>query len=140
MIWEDGYREGAFKAHLYPDAHDWIELRHAEGLPLYIYSSGSRQAQALYFAYNEFGDLRSRFQGHFDTTVGSKKEAGSYVRIAEKIGMAPGEIAFFSDIADELEAAQAAGMPVVQLVRAGTRPDPRFSQAPDFTGIELEKP
>lgn len=138
MIWENGYRSGAFKAHLYPDAHEWIERKHAEGLPLYIYSSGSVQAQQLYFAHNEFGDLRSRFQGCFDTTIGSKKDSDSYTRIAARIGLNAQQIVFFSDIADELEAAQAAAMQVVQLVRPGTTPDPRFSQQADFTGIELE--
>jgi len=138
MIWAQGYREGVFTAHLYPDAHDWIEQRHAEGLPLYIYSSGSIQAQQLYFSHSEFGDLRSHFQGFFDTTIGSKKEAHSYNQIAGQIGLEPEQIVFFSDIGDELEAAQAVGMQVVQLVRPGTPTDSRFLHTADFNAVELE--
>ena len=140
MIWEQGYRSGAFRGHLYPDAYDWIEQRRREGVPLYIYSSGSVKAQELYFAYSDYGDLRDRFRGHFDTTTGPKKSADSYRRIAEAIGIPPAGIVFFSDIADELEAAQAAGMQVVQLLRPGTVPDPRFPQHSDFRHIELELP
>lgn len=137
MIWADGYREGAFRGHLYPDARHWIERSDEQGVPLYIYSSGSVQAQQMYFAHSEFGDLRSRFRDFFDTTVGPKRQPDSYRRIADRIGLEPGRIVFFSDIGDELEAARAAGMQVVQLVRAGTSADPRFPQQTDFTAIEL---
>lgn len=140
MVWEQGFRSGAFRGHLYPDALAWIEQRRRDGIPLYIYSSGSVQAQELYFAHSDYGDLRDRFQGHFDTTTGPKKSAESYRRIAEAIGIAPREIVFFSDSGDELEAASEAGMQVVQLVRPGTDADPRFPQHPDFRNIELEWP
>ncbi len=140
MIWAQGYREGVFRGHLYPDARRWIEYHDDHGLPLYIYSSGSVQAQQLYFGHSEFGDLRARFRDFFDTTVGPKKHPDSYRSIAKRIGIAPEQLVFFSDIGDELEAARDTGMQVVQLVRPGTRVDPRFPHQPDFSEIEVEHP
>jgi len=142
MVWKHGYESGAFRAHLYPDAFEWIERQHAAGAALYIYSSGSIQAQKLYFGHTEYGDLGDRFNGFFDTTSGAKTEPGSYrsiaARIAAETGAEPGSITFFSDVPAELEAARAAGLNVIQIVRPGTEPDARFRGAPDFTHIELE--
>lgn len=39
-------------------------------LQVYIYSSGSREAQRLLFANTLYGDLRKYLSGFFDTTVG----------------------------------------------------------------------
>ncbi|MDT8438878.1 MAG: acireductone synthase [Wenzhouxiangellaceae bacterium] len=85
MVWKNGYASGAFTAHLYPDAFAWIEREHAAGTPLYVYSSGSIAAQQLYFGHSDFGDLRDRFKGFFDTTTGPKKQADSYRVIAARI-------------------------------------------------------
>ncbi len=139
MIWKKGYADGDFVAHLYPDAHQWLASRQAEGIPMYVYSSGSVAAQDLYFHYNEFGDLRPWFQGFFDTTSGPKKEPDSYQAIAAKIGTEPDRIVFFSDSPDELDAAAAAGMIAVQICRDGLSPCGRHPAFEDFDTIELER-
>jgi enolase-phosphatase E1 len=72
-----------------------------EGKRLYVYSSGSVQAQELFFRHSEAGDLHALFDGFFDTEMGAKRDAASYRRIAEAIGVAPGEILFLSDIAED---------------------------------------
>ena len=41
MIWEGGYRSGAFATHFYADAVEGLRRWHAAGLGLYVYSSGS---------------------------------------------------------------------------------------------------
>lgn len=52
-----------------------------------IYSSGSRAAQRLLFQHTEAaGDLRGHLACYFDTTVGGKREAGSYTQIALFLG------------------------------------------------------
>lgn len=137
MVWKLGYAEGDLTAHLYPDANVWIERQHQAGLPLYIYSSGSIQSQKLYFAHSNFGDLRDRFRGFFDTTTGPKKAPSSYRAIAAEIGLDAGRIAFFSDVGAELEAAAAAGMSAIQIVRPGTEPDQRFPHYPSFDQMEI---
>lgn len=117
MIWEEGYRSEAFRAHLYPDTLPALEAWQQAGLPLYIYSSGSIHAQKLFFEHSEAGDLRHLFSGHFDTGSGSKKEAGSYRNIARTLELPPEQIIFLSDVPEELDAARAAGLQTIWVIR-----------------------
>ncbi|WP_349616890.1 acireductone synthase [Azotobacter salinestris] len=119
MVWEQGYRAGELKGHVYPDAVDALQRWKREGYQLYVYSSGSIQAQRLIFGCSEAGDLSPLFSGYFDTTSGPKREAASYARIAEAIGRAPTEILFLSDVVQELDAAREAGMRTCGLAREG---------------------
>lgn len=119
MIWEDGYRRGAFKGHVYEDAVRKLRQWENQDMKLYVFSSGSVHAQKLLFAHTEYGDLTPLFSGYFDTTVGNKREVASYHAIAEVIDTNPSEILFLSDIKEELDAAHAAGMQTVWLVREG---------------------
>ncbi|HSX59116.1 MAG TPA: acireductone synthase [Tahibacter sp.] len=117
MLWEAGYRDGVYRAHVYPEVAARLRAWKAQGLPLYVYSSGSVAAQKLFFRYSEAGDLLPLFDGHFDTEIGGKRESASYARIAESIGLPPGEILFLSDIVEELDAARAAGLQTTWLCR-----------------------
>lgn len=117
LIWRSGYESGALKAHLYQDAVDAMRRFKAQGLPLYIYSSGSIEAQKLYMAHSIAGDLRPLLSGYFDTTTGPKTEAASYAAIASQIGQDARNIIFFSDAAPEVLAAQAAGMSATRVCR-----------------------
>jgi len=138
MIWEDGYRQGDFKGHVYHDAVRQLRNWRRQGISIYVFSSGSIQAQKLLFAHTEYGDLTPLFSGYFDTTIGNKREAGSYRKIAEAIGTKPDEILFLSDIIEELDAARAAGMQVIGLVRESV-PDLRsaYRQVRNFDEIEI---
>jgi enolase-phosphatase E1 len=138
MIWESGYRNGDFQGHVYADAEQALRDWRACGLALYVYSSGSVQAQKLLFAHTGFGDLTPLFDGYYDTTVGGKRETGSYRAIAADIGVAPQEILFLSDVRAELDAAAAAGYRTVWLVRDGAL-DPRAAhpQVRDFREIAI---
>ncbi|SDF83676.1 acireductone synthase [Onishia taeanensis] len=117
MVWEAGYQAGDFTGHVYPDAAEALMRWHEQGYALYVYSSGSIQAQRLLFGHSDVGDLTPLFAGYFDTTTGPKREAESYRRIVEAIGHAPQEILFLSDVVAELDAARAAGLATCQLVR-----------------------
>jgi len=117
-IWREGYQRGELKGHIYPDAADALRRWRAAGLRLFVYSSGSVEAQKLIFGFSEAGDLTPLFDGYFDLELGSKLEAESYRRIAERIGVAPGEILFLSDNPRETEAAGEAGLQV-QLIDRG---------------------
>lgn len=119
MVWEQGYRAGQLKGHVYPDAVEALQAWQAAGFDLYVYSSGSIQAQKLIFGCSEAGDLTPLFSGYFDTTSGGKREAESYARIAAAIGRPAGEILFLSDVVQELDAARAAGMATCGLAREG---------------------
>jgi enolase-phosphatase E1 len=138
MIWEDGYKKNDFKGHMYEDAVRHLKQWQQAGIRLYVFSSGSMQAQKLLFAHTEHGDLTPLFSGYFDTTIGNKREPDSYRKIADAIGSPPGDILFLSDIREELDAARAAGMQVTWLVRDGT-PDPNapHRQVRNFDEIGL---
>ena len=117
MIWEAGYLQGDFTGHVYEDAVRNLRQWREQGIALYVFSSGSVQAQRLIFGYSDFGDLTPLFSGYFDTTIGAKREADAYRKIAAAVAMPPAQILFLSDIKEELDAAQAAGMHTVWLVR-----------------------
>ena len=74
------------------------QWRSVEGQKVYIYSSGSVQAQKLLFGQSVAGDMLKSIDGHFDTAVGAKQEAASYTAIADKIGCKADEILFLTDI------------------------------------------
>jgi enolase-phosphatase E1 len=119
MVWQQGYLAGQLKGHVYPDAVEALQRWHRQGYELYVYSSGSIQAQKLIFGRSEAGDLSGLFRGYFDTTSGPKRDANSYRSIASAIGHPAQQILFLSDIVQELDAAQHAGMPTCALVREG---------------------
>lgn len=117
LIWKTGYEQGDFTGHIYADAAEKLQQWHAQGLRLYVYSSGSEQAQKLLFGYSDMGDLTPLFSGYFDTRIGGKKEAESYAAIAEQLVTPVADILFLSDVEAELNAAQAAGMQTCLLAR-----------------------
>ncbi|HEX5057590.1 MAG TPA: acireductone synthase [Gammaproteobacteria bacterium] len=137
MIWEQGYRDGSYRGHVYRDAAEKLRQWHAAGVRLYIYSSGSVQAQKLLFAHTEYGDLTPLFNGYFDTTTGHKREVESYRKIAQAIGLPAEKILFLSDIREELEAAETAGMEVTLLDRTSATGYSAFPRAVDFDQIRF---
>lgn len=122
QVWDQGYRDGSYSGHLYPDAYQQLQHWHHQGIPLHIYSSGSIQAQKLFFNYSDYGDLLPWFTHHFDTTTGPKQEPASYRKITAAIGHPPEQILFLSDLPAELAAAQTAGLQVCWLTRPGDHP------------------
>jgi enolase-phosphatase E1 len=137
-IWEAGYRSGDYKGHVYEDAARNLRKWTEQGLRLYVFSSGSVQAQKLIFGYSDFGDLTSLFSDYFDTNIGNKREAVAYRQIAKKIAVPAGDVLFLSDIKEELDAARAAGMQTIQLVRdSATDPHATHRQIRNFDEIDV---
>lgn len=135
LVWQRGYETGELKGHVYPDAVAALKRWKEEGYDLYVYSSGSIQAQRLLFGYSEAGDLTTLFSGYFDTTSGGKRVPASYAGIAHAMGMPSEQVLFLSDIGEELEAANAAGMAVCGLAREGEL-DTLHPVVATFTAIE----
>ena len=137
LIWAEGYADGQIQGHLWPDVAAALRAWHAAGVRLAIYSSGSVAAQRDLFGHSEAGDLTPLLDGFFDTRVGGKREPASYAAIARALGVVPDAVLFLSDIAEELDAAVAAGMRVCQLVRPadGTVASLRHPAAADFPGV-----
>jgi 2,3-diketo-5-methylthio-1-phosphopentane phosphatase/methylthioribulose-1-phosphate dehydratase len=130
LIWEEGYRAGALKGHLYPDAFAALCEWRARGAHLAVFSSGSVRAQRLLFERSDFGDLTPYLSAYFDTTTGPKREGRSYELIVASLvasGLAAGaaQVLFLSDIAEELDAARAAGLSTREVRRDGVGPSGR---------------
>ncbi|MCI0654533.1 MAG: acireductone synthase [Methylococcaceae bacterium] len=138
MVWEQGFKNGEFKGHVYADAVECLRAWRHRGLKLYVYSSGSIFAQKLLFGFSDFGDLTPLFSGYFDTTTGAKFDADSYREIAAAIHVPAHEILFLSDIEKELDAARKAGMQTLWLVREGQlNPQAIHRQVNSFYGVDV---
>lgn len=139
LIWEEGYRNGAFAPELYDDVTGALRAWHAGGLQLALYSSGSAQAQRLLLTHTTTGDLTGLFTHYFDTTIGPKADTASYRRIAGQLALPHGTILFLSDIEAELDAAALAGFQTMQIVRPGTQAGTRHPIAERFTDTVLTR-
>ena len=139
LVWEDGYRSGAFQSPVYADALSALQRWRAAGLPLYIYSSGSIAAQLLFFEHSIAGDLRPLFSAHFDLDTGSKTVATSYTHIAGDIGLSPERIVFFSDNPAEINAAASARFQAVHAVKDGTAPVAGLQSITTFDLVEISR-
>jgi enolase-phosphatase E1 len=88
-----------------------------QGFKIYIYSSGSVEAQKLLFGNSEYGDMSPFISGNFDTNIGHKQESQSYKNIVNELKVDPSNILFLSDIPNEVKAAKEAGMGAIILDR-----------------------
>ena len=120
ILWEEAYTSGTIKGHVYEDVAPALKRWKEKGIQMGVFSSGSIAAQKLIFGHSVAGDLTSYFSDYFDTTTGGKREKETYQLITEKLQIQASEILFLSDIVEELQAAAAADLQTIQLVREGT--------------------
>jgi enolase-phosphatase E1 len=132
LVWKSGFEAGQLRAELFPDVLPSLQAWYESGLDIRIYSSGSILAQKLFFAYTTQGDLTRYLSGHYDTTIGPKKESASYVRIASDSQFSPSEIIFVTDVYAEVVAAKQAGLQAVASVRPGN-----IALPAEFTGLAI---
>lgn len=121
LIWQQGFHAGDLRATLFEDVSETLEDWQGRGVEVRIYSSGSVHAQKLFFQHTVAGDLSPHMTGWYDTSTGSKREAASYVAIAQDSGRAPEGILFVSDVPEELDAARAANLQTALAIRPGNR-------------------
>jgi len=120
-IWKAGFERGELKGTLFDDVSDALR-RWSKDARVAIYSSGSVDAQKLFFRYSSHGDLSALVAGYFDTRSGPKGESASYAAIAAAMQVAPADMLFFSDSLRELDAARAARCATRLVVRPGNAP------------------
>ena len=138
LIWEQGYADGDFHGHIYADAYEKLVLWHAQGIGLYVYSSGSVYAQKLLFGHTRYGDLTPLFSGYFDTRIGAKTEVSSYQHIVAELTLPAEQCLFLSDLKAELDAARNAGLKTCWLLREGDVDKMAVHpQVHDFNAIDL---
>ncbi|WP_245649633.1 acireductone synthase [Nocardia shimofusensis] len=139
LICHEGFVTGALHGEFFPDVPAVLRSWHAAGLRLAVYSSGSERNQRDWFAHARGGELGSLIGEHFDlSSAGPKRDAASYRRIAEVLGVAAEQILFLSDHPDELDAAVAAGWSAIGVHRAGEphRPRPPHRWIASFTELD----
>jgi methylthioribulose 1-phosphate dehydratase/enolase-phosphatase E1 len=133
-VWRAGFKTGQLTAELFRDVPDMLVEWRNEGIKSYIYSSGSREAQRLFFEHSQAGDLRPFLCGFFDTTSGVKTEAASYTNIQLSLGVEDADqVLFATDVLAEAQAAAAAGWRAVLVSRPGNKELP---EQPGFRVIE----
>ena len=135
MVWEQGFKSGAIKGHMYPDVKPALQRWLDGGLKLAIFSSGSIAAQKQLFGFSTEGDLTPYFSAYYDTTTGMKRDEQTYQLIVQQLNSPANSVLFLSDIHQELEAAHAAGLRTLQLVRPGTQANWSWCVA-DFSEIQ----
>jgi enolase-phosphatase E1 len=118
-IWEEGYRTGKLRSQIFSDVPPAFDRWKKAGKQIYIFSSGSVQAQKNLFRYTESGDLTGYLSGYFDTEVGAKREPESYQKITRVVGVPPSSILFISDVEAELQTAQSSGLQTLFSSRPG---------------------
>lgn len=138
IIWRTGYTDGDFRGHLYADVAPQLAQWQTQGIKLYVYSSGSVDAQKLLFGYSEEGNLLPLFTDYFDTRVGAKREVASYQNIAEQLMLPASDLLFLSDIRQELDAAREAGWNTCQLVRDEADELSDHPQVNRFDQVEID--
>ncbi|KAH0949342.1 hypothetical protein HN011_009896 [Eciton burchellii] len=118
-MWREAYKTGAIKAHVYEDVPKALESWTNDGRKIYVYSSGSVEAQELLFEHSIHGNLLKYFNGFFDTKVGAKQESDSYKNILSDIDEKPSNVVFLTDVVREAAAAKEAGLSTIIVVRDG---------------------
>jgi enolase-phosphatase E1 len=138
LIWKQGYNRVEFTGHIYPDFIDSIERIKEKGIRIYSFSSGSVEAQKLLFSHTEAGDLTGSFNGHFDTRTGNKLDKQAYCNICNTISLKPKQILFVSDVAEELKAAEAAGMTTCQMIRFADQRQAKCKKISSFSELVFD--
>jgi len=139
MIWEKGYRDKAYTAHLYEDVLPVIKEWRTAGLQVAIYSSGSVPAQRLLFEHTLAGDITTLLTAYFDLDIGNKQDPSSYQAIAQELDVDAPHLLFISDVCEELDAAAVAGLQTVQMIRPGTEACGKHRSVATFRDIGIQQ-
>ena len=136
ILWQKGYQSGELFGHIYDDVPIMLKNWELLGKKMGVFSSGSVPAQKLLFSHSTKGDLSTFFSHYFDTNTGHKRETDTYSVIASEISLPPNRILFLSDVVEELEAAEKAGLQTIQIKREGNVQSWKQSVS-DFSEIVL---
>uniref|UniRef100_A0A8C9PLD9 Enolase-phosphatase E1 n=1 Tax=Spermophilus dauricus TaxID=99837 RepID=A0A8C9PLD9_SPEDA len=104
-MWRAASTAGHMKAEFFEDEVPAVRKQREDGIKVYIYSSGSVEAQKLLFGQSTEGNILELFDGHFDT------------KIANSIGYSTNNILFLTNVTLKASAAEEAGVHVAVVVR-----------------------
>lgn len=134
-IWEEGFLSGKLQGEVFEDIKPAFERWKNIGKRISIYSSGSVLAQKMLFKYSNYGDLTPFIFSYYDTGVGGKRNSESYIKISNELKVSPEQVLFISDIKEELDAANDAGMKTILSVRKGNKIVPTQSLHTEFSNF-----
>ncbi|KAJ3108748.1 Enolase-phosphatase E1 [Phlyctochytrium planicorne] len=137
-MWRFAYEDGSVKGSVFEDVVPVLEFWKSKNIPVYVYSSGSVEAQKLLFGFSEKGDLLAHFSGHFDTAIGSKLAPASYTAIATSISHGASDILFLSDNVLEIAAAKKVGFKAAVMFRKGNKEVERVEGKPGRAVVKVE--
>ncbi|XP_029072632.1 enolase-phosphatase E1-like [Monodon monoceros] len=118
-MWRAAFKSGSMKAELFEDVVPAVRKWREVGMKVYIYSSGSVEAQKLLFGHSTEGDILELVDGQFGTEIGHKVESESYRKIASSVGCSINNNLFLTDVTRDASAAEEADMHVAVVVRPG---------------------
>ncbi len=119
LIWADALEAGVLRPTLTDATADALLRLHDAGVALYSFGATPAPVQRDWLRHGPRPEVEQRLAGLFDTRIGGRRDAGSYRRLAEEVGVAPEAVLVLSTRAEELDAAGQAWLPT-----ARPAPDP----------------
>lgn len=108
MVWADALEAGALQPQMAADTAAALDRLHRTGVALYSFGATPAPVQRDWLRHGPYPDIEQRLTGLFDTRIGGRRDAGSYRRLAEEIGLTPETVMVLSTRRNELDAAHQA--------------------------------
>ena len=108
MVWADALEAGALQPELDDTTAAALDQLHQSGVALYSFGATPAPVQRDWLRHGPHPEVEQRLAGWFDTRIGGRRDAGSYRRLAEEIGLTPETVLVLSTRRDELDAAHQA--------------------------------
>jgi enolase-phosphatase E1 len=108
LIWADALEASMLRPELSDDTARALMALDDAGVALYSFGASPAPVQRDWLRHGPYPEVEQRLTGLFDTRIGGRRDAGSYRRLADEIGIAPEAILLLSVRGEELDAAHQA--------------------------------
>ncbi|MGM0553787.1 MAG: enolase [Pseudomonadota bacterium] len=114
LIWADALEAGALRPTLGSTTAEALQQLHDAGVALYSFGATPAPVQRDWLRHGPHPEVEQLLSGLFDTRIGGRRDAGSYRRLAEEIGVVPEVLLVLSTRTEELDAAGQAWLPTAR--------------------------
>ncbi|WP_018994825.1 hypothetical protein [Thioalkalivibrio sp. ALJ2] len=108
LIWADALEASMLRPELSDDTARALMALDDASVALYSFGASPAPVQRDWLRHGPYPEVEQRLTGLFDTRIGGRRDAGSYRRLADEIGIAPEAIMLLSVRGEELDAAHQA--------------------------------
>ncbi|WP_018140018.1 hypothetical protein [Thioalkalivibrio sp. ALJ7] len=108
LVWADALEAGALQPDLSDATAEALARLHQSGVALYSFGATPAPVQRDWLRHGPHPETEQLLSGWFDTRIGGRRDAGSYRRLADEIGLTPETVLVLSTRRDELDAAHQA--------------------------------